>query len=104
MLQFQNARREGVSRHAAQEADFAAVGLGGEVIEENEAGGKGPIVHGFLEELQGWCTRLGITWPMLLSFKPSRMLDIGRANRVAGSQMISGSRFEHLHVTCLDMD
>lgn len=49
VLQLQYTCGDGVSRHAAQKADFGATGLSGEVGEEDETGGEGPIVHGFIK-------------------------------------------------------
>lgn len=49
MLQLQYTRGDSISRHAAQKADFGTMGLRGEVGDKDEAGGEGPVVHGFIK-------------------------------------------------------
>lgn len=46
------------------------MGLSGEVGEEDEAGGEGPVVHGFVSGPKGGAYMdVGVAEPMLLSFR-----------------------------------
>lgn len=53
MLQLYGTGGDGIPRYATQEADFSAVGLSGEVGEEDKAGGKGAVVHDFIRRSRG---------------------------------------------------
>lgn len=77
------------------------MGVSGEVGEEDKAGGKGTVVHGFIGMSKGTIDECGRLIALsLMSFKPWCILCFEcSATRMQKSPVKVISRFEILHVT-----
>lgn len=74
------------------------MGLSGEVREEDDAGGEGPVVHGFIERSKERYMDVGVTEPIRLSFRPWCVLCDAYTKVLESVLPARASR--HCHVMC----